>query len=206
MRSVQDTRIGKHFLKASVGFGGSCFKKDILNLVYISRSLHLDPVADYWESVLKINDWQQHRFVKNMLKNMFNTVADKKIAVLGFAFKANTGDIRESPAITVCKDLLEEQAQLTISDPQALKNAKEYFKPYNDSIVYEKNPYKACEQSHAIIVLTEWQEYAQLDFDKLYQSVRKPAYIFDGRNILPHKELHKIGFHVFRIGAEPLKH
>jgi UDPglucose 6-dehydrogenase len=201
-----DSRIGSKFLKASVGFGGSCFKKDILNLVYICRTLRLDEVADYWESVVKINEWQEHRFVKNMLDNMFNTVSGKKIAVLGFAFKADTGDTRESPAIQVCKDLLQERASIVISDPKAISNAKKDLEGTGGSIHYEEDPYEACKGADAIAVLTEWKEYRDLDFGKIYASMKKPAFIFDGRNILDSHKLFDLGFNVFPIGSIPLKH
>ena len=159
-----DPRIGPNFLNASVGFGGSCFKKDILNLVYICQSYGLDEVADYWESVVKINEWQERRFVQNMLANMFNTVAGKKIALFGFAFKANTGDTRESPAIYIAKGLLEERAQVVITDPKALENAKKDMKDVPENLTFTEDPYEAAEGSHAIALLTEWEIYQNLDY------------------------------------------
>ena len=201
----KDHRIGPHFLNSSVGFGGSCFKKDILNLVYICRTLNLPEVADYWDAVIKVNDWQQKRFVQNMLKNMFNTVAEKKIVILGFAFKAQTADTRESPAISVCKNLLLEKAYITISDPKALENAKRDLKDYS-GIEYEQDPYKACENADAIAILTEWEDFKRLDYNRILKSVKKPALIFDGRNILNRQELYKLGYNVFSIGCSPLLH
>ncbi len=201
----KDTRIGAKFLNASVGFGGSCFKKDILNLVYICRSYGLAEVADYWESVVKINEWQEKRFVHTMISNMFNTVAGKKIAVLGFAFKADTGDTRESPAILVCKELIEERANVVISDPKAIKNAKLDLAGL-DGVSYEADPYKAAQGAHAIAILTEWKEYKTLDYSKIFAAAQKPAFLFDGRNILNHRELFDIGFNVFPIGKPALKH
>lgn len=201
-----DSRIGSKFLKSSVGFGGSCFKKDILNLVYICRNYGLNEVADYWESVVRINEWQEKRFVNNMLKNMFNTVAGKKIAVLGFAFKADTGDTRESPAIYITRGLMEERALVTVSDPKALDNAKKDLGDISEGIKYEPDPYLATEGSHAIAVLTEWDLYRDLDYKRIYESMEKPAFIFDGRNILDHKYLYDIGFNVFAIGKSPLTH
>jgi UDPglucose 6-dehydrogenase len=201
-----DSRIGNKFLKASVGFGGSCFKKDILNLVYICQNYGLYEVADYWESVVKINEWQEGRFVRNMLAGMFNTVAGKKITVFGFAFKANTGDIRESPAIYVTRGLLEERAMVVISDPKALENAKKDLEDVKEGVSFEKDPYRAAEGSHAIAILTEWDIYRDLDYERILQSMATPAFIFDGRNILDHKKLFKIGFNVFAIGKSPLKH
>lgn len=201
-----DSRIGSKFLKSSVGFGGSCFKKDILNLVYICRNYGLKEVADYWESVVKINEWQEKRFVGNMLENMFNTVAGKKIAILGFAFKADTGDTRESPAIYVAKGLLEEKAHITVSDPEALDNAKKDLMGVEGEICYEPDPYLATEGSHAIAVLTEWDLYKKLDYKRIYESMEKPAFIFDGRNILDHLQLYDIGFNVYSIGKKPMTH
>lgn len=201
-----DSRVGPKFLNSSVGFGGSCFKKDILNLVYICKTYGLTEVADYWEMVVKMNEYQKRRFVQRMIKEMFNTVAEKKIALLGFAFKANTGDTRESPAIYVTRKLLEERAFVSITDPQALKNAKEDLKGIDDRVTYEPDPYKAAEDAYAIAVLTEWEEYKHLDFERIYQSMKKPAFLFDGRNILDHKKLHEIGFNVYPIGKTSFTH
>jgi UDPglucose 6-dehydrogenase len=201
-----DSRIGNKFLKASVGFGGSCFKKDILNLVYICRSYGLSEVADYWESVVRLNEWQEKRFVLNMLSNMFNTVAGKRIAVLGFAFKANTGDTRESPAIYIIRDLLEEKALVSLSDPKALDNAMMDLKDIKEGIEFVEDPYRAAEGAHAIAVLTEWDIYRNLDYKRILNSMVRPAFIFDGRNILDHRRLFDMGFNVFAIGKAPLKH
>ena len=201
-----DSRIGNKFLKSSVGFGGSCFKKDILNLVYICRNYGLQEVADYWESVVKINEWQEKRFVQKMLANMFNTVAGKKIAVLGFAFKADTGDTRESPAIYVTRGLVEERANVVISDPKALENARKDLENLQGYVSYQEDPYKAAEGSHAIAILTEWNIYKDLDYKRIYDSMEKPAFLFDGRNILDHQYLFDIGFNVFAIGKGTLKH
>lgn len=201
-----DARIGPSFLKASVGFGGSCFKKDILNLVYISQSYGLHEVAEYWESVVKINEWQETRFIQNMLSNMFNTVAGKRIALLGFAFKANTGDTRESPAIYVARGLLEEQAQVVVSDPKALENAKVDLGDVKNGLTFEIDPYEAARGAHAIAVLTEWDLYKDLDYQKILDAMVRPAFIFDGRNVLDHKRLFDMGFNVFAIGKAPWKH
>jgi UDPglucose 6-dehydrogenase len=201
-----DSRIGNKFLKASVGFGGSCFKKDILNLVYICQNYGLHEVADYWESVVKINEWQEGRFIRNMLTSMFNTVAGKKIAVFGFAFKANTGDTRESPSIYVTRGLLEEKAMVVISDPRALENARKDLEDLKDAVCFEEDPYRAAEDSHAIAILTEWDIYRSLDYERILQSMASPAFIFDGRNILDHRRLFEIGFNVFAVGKAPLKH
>lgn len=201
-----DSRVGPKFLNSSVGFGGSCFKKDILNLVYICKTYGLTEVADYWEMVVKMNEYQKRRFVQRMIKEMFNTVAEKKIALLGFAFKANTGDTRESPAIYVTRKLLEERAIVSISDPQALKNAREDLRGIDGRVTYEPDPYKTVEDAYAIAVLTEWDEYRHLDFERIYQSMKKPAFIFDGRNILDHKKLHEIGFNVYPIGKTSFTH
>ncbi|MFH1490939.1 MAG: nucleotide sugar dehydrogenase [Pseudomonadota bacterium] len=201
-----DSRIGPHFLKASVGFGGSCFKKDILNLVYICQSYGLNEVADFWESVVKINEWQEKRFVQNMLNSMFNTVAGKRIALFGCAFKANTGDTRESPAIYISRWLVEEQAQVIISDPKALKNAAQDLKDLEGRVFFERDPYKAAEGAHAIAILTEWGLYRDLDYGRILKGMVQPAFIFDGRNILDHKALYATGFNVHAIGKAPRTH
>lgn len=201
-----DERIGPRFLKASVGFGGSCFRKDILNLVYICRSYGLNAVADYWESVVTINEWQQVRFVRTMLANMFNTVAGKRIALFGFAFKADTGDTRESAAIGVTRQLVGERANVVITDPKALDNAREDLADLDGRITYEIDPYEAAAGAHAIAVMTEWRLYRELDYQRIFQSMEQPAFLFDGRNILDHRRLFEIGFNVFAIGKSPLKH
>ncbi len=201
-----DSRIGPKFLNASIGFGGSCFKKDILNLVYIAKSYGLAEVADYLEMVVKMNEYQKQRFVQRIVKEMFNTVAEKKIALFGFAFKANTGDSRESPAIYVTQKLLEERAYVSITDPKALKNAMQDLKGIDIKVTYEPDPYKAAEGANAIAILTEWEQYKTLDFQRIYRSMKKPAFIFDGRNILDHKKLYETGFNVYPIGKTPFTH
>ena len=201
-----DNRIGSKFLNASVGFGGSCFKKDILNLVYIARSYGLTEVADYWEMVVKINEYQQQRFVTNIVKAMFNTVVGKKIALFGFAFKANTGDTRESPGKYVAKKLLEEKAILSITDPQALDNARIDLAGVDGDVSYEIDPYQAALNASAIVIVTEWDFFKGLDYGRIFENMRKPAFIFDGRNILSHPHLFKIGFNVYPIGKPSLTH
>jgi len=201
-----DSRIGSKFLNASVGFGGSCFKKDILNLVYICEHYGLDEVARYWESVVMMNEYQQQRFITNMIKVMFNTVAGKRIVLLGFAFKANTSDTRESPAIFVSRKLLDEHAQLVISDPKALDNARADLSDCVEQIEFCEDPYAASNKAHALAVMTEWDQYKELDYARIFEHMEKPAFIFDGRNILDHEKLFNIGFNVFTIGKPPLKH
>ena len=199
-----DSRIGPRFLRASVGFGGSCFKKDILNLVYLCEYYSLYEVAAYWEQVVKMNEYQQARFVSNMLTAMFNTVAGKRIALLGAAFKANTSDTRESPALAVCRALLEERADVVLSDPHALDNARADLGDLAEGVIFEPDPYVAVEGAHAVAVLTEWPQFAELDYTAIHESMIKPAFIFDGRNILDHKRLHAIGFNVYAVGKPPL--
>lgn len=201
-----DSRIGSKFLKASVGFGGSCFKKDILNLVYIAQSYGLHEVADYWEAVVRMNEWQEARFVRTMLANMFNTVAGKRIALLGFAFKADTGDTRESPADAVARGLLAERARVVITDPKALPNARLDLRDVAGQVEFEDDPYQAATGAHAIAIMTEWSEYKSLDYRRIYDAMEKPAFVFDGRNILNHRALFEIGFNVFPIGKMALKH
>ncbi|MBN2088671.1 nucleotide sugar dehydrogenase [candidate division KSB1 bacterium] len=202
----QDTRIGNKFLNASVGFGGSCFKKDILNLVYICESYGLKEVASYWESVVKINEYQEHRFVQTMMRALFNTIANKRIALFGFAFKANTGDTRESPAIYITQELLEEQAHVVITDPKALSNARRDLEGITKNLEFETDPYKAAENAHAIAIITEWDLYKKLDYEKIFETMTKPAFIFDGRNILDHQKLYEIGFNVYPIGKAAKTH
>jgi UDPglucose 6-dehydrogenase len=201
-----DSRIGARFLNASIGFGGSCFEKDILNLVYLCRLYGLDEVADYWESVVNINRYQQERFIRNMLGAMFNTLAGKKICLWGFAFKANTGDTRESPAIFIARRLIEEHAEIIVSDPKALKNARADLAGAEGAIAFIEDPVRAAEGCHAIAILTEWDIYRNLDFQKIFKTMIQPAFIFDGRNVLDHRRCFSIGFNVYPIGKPPLTH
>jgi UDPglucose 6-dehydrogenase len=198
----RDSRIGPKFLKASVGFGGSCFQKDILNLVYLSEHFGLPEVAAYWEHVVRMNDHQKQRFTARIVKTLFNTVADKKIAVLGFAFKKNTNDFRASAAIAVCRDLLAEHARLAIYDPKVAPEdiRRELVGVTDAKLVIAESAYAACEGAHAIVLLTEWDEFKSLDFARIYAAMPKPASIFDGRNILDLAGLRGIGFQAFGIG------
>ncbi len=201
-----DSRIGPKFLKASVGFGGSCFQKDILNLVYLCESYGLREVADYWRQVVQLNEYQQRRFVARMLKEMFNTIAGKRIAMLGFAFKADTGDTRESPAILIARELLAERADLVITDPQALDQARIDLADVRDRIRFEPDPYAAAQGAHAIALVTEWSQYKALDYRRIFDGMVQPAFLFDGRNLLDHRKLYDIGFNVYSIGKAALKH
>jgi UDPglucose 6-dehydrogenase len=200
-----DSRIGSKFLNASVGFGGSCFKKDILNLAYLCETYGLHEAAAYWQQVVDMNEFQQNRFVKTIVSSMFNTIAGKRIAVLGFAFKADTGDTRESPAISVCKELAAEQAQVVVSDPKALDNAEQELANVK-GFMFEEDPYAAAAGAHALAILTEWDSYKTLDYQRIFDVMQKPAFLFDGRNILDHAALHKIGFEVYSIGKGRLTH
>ncbi len=201
-----DHRIGSQFMKAGVGFGGSCFKKDILNLVYLCEYYHLPEVAEYWEQVVKINSFQQRRFVNRIVASMFGTLAGKRIAVFGFAFKACTGDTRESPAIAVSRMLLEEKAELAIHDPKALANARLDLADWEASVSFEDDPYAAAAGAHAVAVLTEWPQFADYDYQLIFERMQKPAFIFDGRNILDHKRLFSLGYNVFPLGSQELVH
>ncbi len=201
-----DARIGSRFLNASVGFGGSCFRKDILNLVYICESYGLFEVARYWEAVIAMNDHQERRFVRKMLHAMFNTVVGKRIALFGFAFKANTSDTRESPAIYVARQLLEEKAVVVITDPKALPSARSDLADARGIKEFIEDPYEAARGTHAIAIMTEWDQYKTLNYNRIYQSMEKPAFVFDGRNILDHVRLHEIGFNVYPIGSAPKRH
>lgn len=207
-----DPRIGNKFLKASVGYGGSCFKKDILNLVYLCESYGLKEVAEYWNHVVLMNDYQMNRFSRNIVSTMFNTITGKKIAIFGFAFKKDTGDTRETAAAYVMKDLLDERANLAVYDPQVER--AQMFEEFNytlnvtsatvpgleDMIKTVGSAMEAAVDAHAIAVMTEWDEFAKLDYQKIYEVMAKPAFIFDGRNILPHDKLRDIGFEVYAIG------
>ncbi|WP_264520814.1 UDP-glucose 6-dehydrogenase [Flavobacterium sp. N1994] len=205
-----DSRIGPKFLKASVGFGGSCFQKDILNLVYISKAFGLNEVADYWEQVIIMNDHQKRRFSKNIVQTLYNTVSGKKITFLGWAFKKDTNDTRESAAIYVADDLINEQAKIALFDPkvsqkQVLSDLDylETRKPSENEkhISSYDNPYDACKNGHAIAILTEWDEFKDYDWQKIYDSMLKPAFVFDGRNLLDAEHMKSIGFVYQSIGV-----
>ena len=202
----RDSRIGSKFLEAGVGFGGSCFRKDLLNLVYLCEYYKLDDVAKFWSSVVEINDNQMERFVNCILKTMFRTLVDKKITIFGFAFKPDTGDTRDSPAIYICKRLLEEKARLSITDPHAISNAKKDLTGIDGTAEFVENPYEAAKGAHCLALITEWSEYLSLDYQKIFDSMLKPAFIFDGRNHLDHQKLFAIGFNVYPIGRPPLTH
>ena len=239
-----DSRIGGKFLNASVGYGGSCFQKDILNLVYICEQQGLNEVAEYWRSVVEINDWQKDRFVRRIVSAMYNTIRGKKLAILGFAFKKDTGDTRETPAIDVCKGLLGDGAELAVYDPkverdevyrslsetkfawdhplhtrvpgtpQGHKRQRSFSETtqgppcgegLEDKVSVAEDAYEAAKGAHALCILTEWDEFRGLDFQRIYSGMPKPAYIFDGRNVLDHTALREIGFLVYALG-QPLKH
>ena len=201
-----DTRIGAKFLQASIGFGGSCFRKDILHLSYLCEFYGLPEVADYWASVVHINEWQTNRFFQNILHELFNTLAGKTITMLGFAFKQDTGDTRDSPAIPLCEKLVGENAKVRIHDPKALENARIELKNLKGDLSFIEDVYEAVDGAHALALVTQWDEYLDLDYEKIHQAMAEPAYIFDGRNHLDHDKLYKIGFNVFPLGKSPLKH
>ena len=205
-----DSRIGPKFLKASVGFGGSCFQKDILNLVYIAKSYGLNEVADYWEQVIIMNDHQKQRFAENIVSTLYNTVSGKKITFLGWAFKKDTNDTRESAAIYVADALLNEQAKIYVYDPKV--SADQIYadldqlgtrseKENRDMVTVVTDPYEACHNAHAIAVLTEWDEFKDYDWKQIYESVIKPAFVFDGRKLLNPKQMKEVGFHYSAIGV-----
>ncbi|MDX6182193.1 UDP-glucose 6-dehydrogenase [Flavobacterium sp. Fl-77] len=205
-----DSRIGSKFLKSSVGFGGSCFQKDILNLVYIAKSYGLSEVADYWEQVIIMNDHQKRRFSNKIVQTLYNTVADKKITFLGWAFKKDTNDTRESAAIYVADDLINEQAKISVYDPKVSRSKILSDLDYlatrssteNENLVQAfDDAYAACNNAHAVAILTEWDEFKTYDWKKIYDSMQKPAFVFDGRNILNKKEMEAIGFVYQGIGS-----
>lgn len=207
-----DDRIGKRFLQSSVGFGGSCFQKDILNLVYLCETYGLSECANYWNQVVLMNDFQKKRFSSKIVAKMFNTVTGKKICMLGYAFKKDTGDVRETPSMFVLRDLIQEQAKIHVYDPQVKRedmwSELDYTCDMNatntpgleESVVTATDPYEACAGAHALCVLTEWDVFKTYDYTKIYASMAKPAFIFDGRNLLDHDALRKIGFEVHSIG------
>lgn len=199
-----DSRIGRKFLKASIGFGGSCFQKDILTLVYLCEHFGLPEVAAYWRDIVTMNNFQTQRFSKNIIKALVDKVTGKKIAVFGFAFKKDTNDTRESPAIKVCLNLLEEQANVGIYDPKVKENQirKDLSRKneWEHKLKIYSNPYDACLDSHAVVILTEWDEFRELNYQRIFDSMKKPAFLFDGRNILDNKAMQKIGFQIKRIG------
>merc|ERR1712127_1107143 len=207
-----DDRIGKRFLQPSVGFGGSCFQKDILNLVYLCETYGLQPCADYWRQVIAMNDFQKKRFSEEIVSSMFNTVTGKKIAVLGYAFKKDTGDVRETPSMFVVRDLVMEQAKIHVYDPQVSREDMWSEMDYTCKLSEATHPglgaavttstdaYAACDGAHALAVLTEWDEFKELDFERIYKNMAKPAFVFDGRNVLDHDGLREMGFEVHAIG------
>ncbi|TKR95578.1 hypothetical protein L596_009725 [Steinernema carpocapsae] len=204
----RDTRIGPKFLQASVGFGGSCFQKDVLSLVYLAECLNLTEVADYFHQVVAINNWQRRRFADKILHGLLNTISGKKLAIFGFAFKKNTADTRESSSIYVAQHLLEEHAQLSFFDPKVpesqirweLKNVSP-DESVDKLVTVHANPYEAAKDAHAIVVLTEWDEFKTYDYRRIYHSMKHPASVFDGRLVLDHSELREIGFRVFALGT-----
>ncbi|KAI8643771.1 UDP-glucose/GDP-mannose dehydrogenase family, NAD binding domain-containing protein [Parasitella parasitica] len=212
----RDTRLGSKFLKASVGFGGSCFQKDILNLVYLSTQLNLPEVAEYWKQVYTLNEYQKKRFVKKIISTLFNTITNKRIAVLGFAFKKDTGDTRESAAITLIKDFIQENAHVAIFDPK-VEHEQIYMdlidpsvldsrKQVEKSITICSSAYEAAEAADAVVIVTEWDEFKSdaLDYQRIYDNMHKPAFLFDGRLLLDAAELRKIGFKIHIIGKNEL--
>lgn len=211
----RDTRIGSKFLKASVGFGGSCFQKDILNLVYLSTQLNLPEVADYWKQVYTMNEYQKSRFVQKIISTLFNTITNKRIAILGFAFKKDTGDTRESAAITLIKKFLQENAHIAIYDPK-VEEEQIFFdlsepgvvdirKVLEEKIEICSTAYEAAKGADAVVVVTEWDEFRELDFKAIYNGMNKPAFVFDGRLILNAHLLREIGFKVHVIGKNSLE-
>ncbi len=204
-----DSRIGSKFLNSSVGFGGSCFQKDILNLVYIARSYGLEEVADYWEQVIIMNDYQKRRFAENIISTLYNTVSGKKIVFYGWAFKKDTNDTRESAAIYVADALLEERAEIIVYDPKVSEKTIYADLDYLNTRTPEenrrllkvvKNPIKATEEAHAIAILTEWDEFKTYDWDKIYNNMLKPAFVFDGRRLLDSETMTNKGFEFYKIG------
>jgi UDPglucose 6-dehydrogenase len=203
-----DSRIGPKFLKASVGFGGSCFQKDVLNLTYLCEHFGLPEVAAYWDQVIKMNDWQKTRFARHIVQTLFNTVSGKKVAIFGFAFKKDTKDTRESAAIYVVRDLLMEQARVVVHDPQVpltqIREDLAYLGVPRETLDlhldFTTDPLAAAHQAHGIAILTEWDEFRHLDWKQIHEHMFKPAFLFDGRNLLDHAALRDLGFKVYAVG------
>merc|ERR1712048_1224077 len=201
-----DSRIGPKFLNASVGFGGSCFQKDILNLVYICEQFGLNEVAAYWQQVVDMNEYQKKTFTQRIIHTLFNTVTNKKICVFGFAFKKDTGDVRETPAVTVCNMLMEDGANVHVYDPKVLReDAIREFEDHgmnvkDDKLIFTRTAQEAADGAHAIVVLTEWDEFKRYNYKEFYEKMLKPAFLFDGRNMLDHAELEMIGYEVHTLG------
>jgi len=214
-----DSRIGSKFLQAGPGFGGSCFQKDILNLVYLCRHFGLPEVANYWESVVQLNTWQQHRIARTVVQKLFGTITGKRLAILGFAFKADTNDTREAPAIRIAQDLLEEGAQLAIHDPKvdAQQIARDLQLPASSAPDAESGPtgaalsgegtwwpsndiVSALKGADAVIILTEWKEYRALDWSALAPLMRQPAWVFDARSVVAPSEIQAVGLNLWRVG------
>ncbi|MDB6079797.1 MAG: UDP-glucose 6-dehydrogenase, partial [Akkermansiaceae bacterium] len=187
-------------------------QKDVLNLSYLCEHFGLPEVAQYWDQVIKMNDWQKTRFARHIVHTLFNTVSGKKVAVFGFAFKKDTNDTRESAAIYVVKDLLMEQAQVVVHDPQVSLAQMREDLAYLDvprevmdrQLDVSSDPVAAADQAHGLAILTEWDEFRDLDWKKIYGGMFKPAFIFDGRNLLDHAALRAIGFNVYSIGKGPV--
>lgn len=201
-----DARIGPKFLTASIGFGGSCFQKDILNLVYICEQFGLHEVASYWQQVVEMNEHQKKSFTTRIIHTMFNTVTNKKIAIFGFAFKKDTGDVRETPALTVCDMLMQDGAVVHVYDPKVTKESAIEEMTIHGMEVPEKqfhwaeSPEKATDGAHAIVVLTEWEEFKTYNYTAMYETMMKPAFIFDGRNLLDPTPLEELGYEVHLLG------
>ena len=208
----KDSRIGEGFLNSGPGFGGSCFKKDILNLVYICDHYGLKEVASYWQKVVDINNWQQKRIIKIVVESLFKNISGKKIAILGFAFKAKTNDTRESPSKVICKELLEEGANLHIYDPKVNReqisrdleieesNSILNFKTQDGIWRFSQDINKTIENSDAVILMTEWEEFRNLDWKYLNKIMRSPSWLFDTRAITNLKLAKESGINVWSVG------
>ena len=195
-----DARIGRHFLKAGLGFGGSCFQKDIFNLIYLCDSLSLPVVGDYWRQVLAMNEYVKARFATNVIRTLFSTLTNKKIALLGFAFKKDTGDTRESPAITVAQRFIDESASVCVYDPKVPHDM--IHSVLDGKATVASSALEACADAHAVVIATEWDEFKaeNLDWAEVYRNMKKPAFLFDGRAMLNPAQMHKIGFRIHQVG------
>ncbi len=211
-----DSRIGAKFLDSGPGFGGSCFKKDILNLVYLANHFGLPEVGNFWEGVVDLNNWHQKRISNLIVKKLFGTLSGKKIIILGFAFKANTNDTRESSAIQICKDLMQEGAILHIHDPKVSsqqicadlnsflvnQNQKETIHLDSDKNFWYKidDINESLENADAVLILTEWKIYSNINWNLASTKMRKPAWLFDARSVVDKDKIISSGINFWRIG------
>jgi UDPglucose 6-dehydrogenase len=193
-----DSRIGSRFLRAGIGYGGSCFPKDVAAFRAVSRELGCQ--FNLLDEVHRVNEEQRQRFLKKVKAALW-TLKNKRLAVLGLAFKEGTDDVRESPAIHIVQSLLKEGCQIVAFDPAAMPRAAEVL---GDSIAYAKDAYAAIHGADAMVVLTEWKEFAALDLSRVKAALKYPI-VLDGRNLYSPESMAKAGLNYFSVGRAPLQ-